>query len=175
MVQYYVPEKKAEIEKPKEEKKKKEEISAWSIFFGVLLSAVLITLYEKTLADLPRFFNPFYQDCHRAGLVLCEAVKYEATRLIFYLAVVVPLLVIALIIYLVGDRKKVVKRPSKILRRAYFFSVLVVAVHVFVTFAIFLFRYYREIGVYVILSCFALAFILLIVWLQRRFNRPKEA
>ncbi|MFA5069968.1 MAG: hypothetical protein WC528_01685 [Patescibacteria group bacterium] len=173
MVQYYIPEKKAAEEKSKMEKKKKDEIYSWSIFFGVLLTVVLITLYEKTMLDLPRFFNPYYQDCHRANLILCETIKYEAARLFLFLAIVAPLLVIALILYLAG-RKKPVKSQSKILKRAYYISVLVVASHLFIAFALFLFRHYREIGVYVILGCFALTFIILIIWLQRRHNRPKE-
>lgn len=177
MTDFYIPEKKIGEAKIPAGKTNKDELSSWSIFFGVLLAVVLIVIYERAFYDLPRFFNPFYGNCqsHNAAVVLklCQAIKYETVRLLLHIALVVPLLIVAVVISLSTMRKKI-KSQSKILMRAFFFSVLVAAVHLFVEFAAFLFRHYRELGIYVILVCFALAFVILIVWLQNKYNHPKE-
>lgn len=175
MENYYIPEKKIGEEKPKTEKKG-DDYSSWSVFFGVLLASVLITLYERAFYDLPRFFNPYYDNCLSANPQIvqkfCELLRYETVRLLLHIALVVPLLIIALIISL-ATMKKTAKSHSRILMRAFFFSVLVISVHLFVEFATFLFHHYREMGIYVILASFAVAFIVLIVYLQKRHNRAK--
>ena len=176
MENYYIPEKKIGEEKSKGEKKRGDDYSSWSVFFGVLLATVLITLYERAFYDLPRFFNPFYANClspnPQVVQKFCELLRYETVRLLLHIALVVPLLIVALIISL-ATMKKVAKSHSRILMRAFFFSVLVISVHLFVEFASFLFHHYREMGIYVILASFAVAFIVLIIYLQKRHNRPK--
>jgi hypothetical protein len=176
MTDFYIPERKIGEAKIPAGKTNKDELSSWSIFFGVLLAVVLIVIYERAFFDLPRFFNPYYQNCvgQSAAVVLklCQSIRFETVRLLLHIALVVPLLIVAVVVSLTTMRKKI-KSQSKILMRAYFFSVFVAAVHLFLEFATFLFRYYRELGIYVILVSFALAFIVLIVYLQRKYNNPK--
>ncbi|MFH1367276.1 MAG: hypothetical protein ABIH38_04830 [Patescibacteria group bacterium] len=176
MTDFYIPERKIGEAKIPPGKTNKDEMSSWSIFFGVLLAVVLVVMYERAFYDLPRFFNPFYENCQSANaavvLKLCQIIKYETVRLLLHIALVVPLLIVTVVISLTTMRKKI-KNQSKILMRAFYFSVFVAAVHLFIEFATFLFRHYRELGIYVILISFAVAFIVLIVYLQKRFNRPK--
>lgn len=159
------------------EEKKKDEYSAWGIFFGVMLTAMLIAIWERAFLDLPRFFNPLFETCQKASATViqkyCHMVQYETIRLMLHICLVVPLLVIMVIATFVSSRRKL-RSQSRIIVWSYFFSVFVVAMHLFIEFATFLFRYYRMIGNYVVLASIALAFIVLIVYLQQRYNSHKE-
>jgi len=161
----------------KEEKKLKQQYSAWGIFFGVLLFIVLVTMWELGLHDLPRFFNPYYEVCQNSGYQVvqnfCDMKQYEIIRLLLHFCLLVPLLMIIIVVNYANQGKKM-KSYNKILLISYFFSILVLLTHIFVEFAYYLFRYYREIGNYVVLTVIAIAFIFLIVYLQKRFNKPKQ-
>lgn len=162
----------------KKKKKSKNDFSGWGIFFGVMLFAVLTTIWEMVFRDLPRFFSPYYEVCVKSGQAIaqkfCEMKMYDLIKLLLHFGFLIPLLFLLAIVYRANAGKKV-NSHSRIIQLAYFFSLIVMSLHLFVEFSVFLFAYYREIGNYVVLGCIALAFTALIVYLQKRFNRPKEA
>lgn len=164
-------------EAEKKKNKSKNEFSTWGIFFGILLFSVLTVIWELTFRDLPRFFSPYYEICIKASPALiqryCVMREYDIIKIILHLSFLLPLLLVLISVFYANAGKKI-KSHNKIILWAYFFSVLIIAIHLFVEFSVYLFAYYREIGNYVVLGCIALAFTALIVYLQKRFNRPKE-
>ncbi|MDZ7798094.1 MAG: hypothetical protein U5L76_00580 [Patescibacteria group bacterium] len=165
-----------EEKEEEEEKKLKNQYSAWGIFFGILLFIVFVIIWELGLHDLPRFFNPYYEVCQNSGYQVvqkfCDIKQYEIIRLLLHFCLLVPLLMVIIVVNHTNQGKKM-KSYNRILLLAYFFSILFLLTHVFVEFAYYLFRYYREIGNYVVLSVIAIAFVFLIVYLQKRFNKSK--
>ena len=161
----------------KEVKKDQEKYSSWSVFLGILLAVVLTAIWERAFYDLSRLFNPVYTECQNTGFNavsgICDMKLYEVNRIFLHLALIVPLLVILLIAALIIPRKKT-RSHAKIILRAYFFSVVIIVIHGYIEFAVFLFRYYREIGNYVVLFTIALAFIFFIIYIQRRLNNFKK-
>lgn len=184
MPNHFVPpvnkaEKDEEAKQAAEKKKNKQanDFSSWGIFFGVLLFVVLTILWQLAFRDLPRFFSPYYEICFNSGPAIvqqyCDMRGYEIVKILLHLSFFLPLLLVLVCVFYANAGKKM-RSHSLIIFRAYLFSVLITALHLFIEFALYLFQYYREIGNYVVLSCVALAFIALIIYLQKRFNRPKE-
>ena len=169
-------EEKAKLEQ-KKKKKPKNEFSAWGIFFGILLFAVLLTMWELGFSDLPKFFSPYYDVCRNASPIIiqqqCNMKQFDIVNLLLHISLLIPLLLVAVSVSYANSGKKM-QSHNKIVLVAYLFSVLILSIHLFIEFARYLFEYYREVGDYVILICIAIAFIGFIIYLQKRFNRPKE-
>ncbi|MFC1662745.1 hypothetical protein ACFL04_01090 [Patescibacteria group bacterium] len=165
---------------------KKEKYSAWSIFYAIIFVILLVLLGERAWGDLDKFFNPQYSFCHDEIIITrlvnveaagpgCEPAAYEANRLVFHIALVVPLLfIMQLIYYMTGHRR--LPAHQKIMIRSYFLFLLYMTIRLFVEITLMLFRYYSEAGFYVIIGFTAVVFAFLVVLVQRRFsekNLPK--
>lgn len=174
MENYYIPEKKIGEGKPKGEKQRGDGYSSWGVFFGVLLTVVLVAIYERAFIDLPRFFDPYYQNCHPRVLSACALSKYETSRIWLHGYLVLPLAILSLFILLATRRWKP-KSLGKILITAFNFSVLIIIAHWYVEFAHYLVHYRHDIGIYFILGSIALAFVILIILVERRFHKSKNA
>lgn len=154
--------------------------SAWSIFFAIIFVVLLILLGERAWADLNKFFNPHFTVCHEAiefrSLVHvksigpgCSPQVYEASRLVFHIALVVPLLFIQQLIYYYSAGKET-PAHSRIIARSYFIFLLWMTMHLFVEITLMLFRYFSDFGFYVIIGFAALVIALIAVLIQRRYN-----
>lgn len=161
----------------------KEKFSAWSIFYSVIFVVLLILLGERAWSDLDKFFNPLYSICHEQIVVRhlvdvvavgpgCDAEVYEASRLVFHIALIVPLLFIQQLIYYSTGSKRL--EPHRVLIvRSYFLFLLWLTLHLFVEITLLLFRYYSDFGFYVIVGFLAVVFALLVVLVQRRYNEKQ--
>ncbi|MFH0951889.1 MAG: hypothetical protein V1838_01735 [Patescibacteria group bacterium] len=162
--------------------------SAWGIFFAIIFVGLLVLLGERAWGDFDKYFNPLYSYCH-GGIQFskwihveqigygCDAAQYEANRLVFHIALVVPLLFIMQMIYYWTARKHLLGH-SRIMIRSYFLFLLWMTLHLFFEIALMLFRYYSEFGFYVIVGFIAVIFAFLVVLVQRRHSekhdKPKD-
>lgn len=165
--------------------KPKIKYSAWSIFFAIIFVILLVMLGERAWGDFDKFFNPHYALCHDAiefrrltHLVSaqpgCNPQVYEASRLVFHIALVVPLLFIQQLIYYYTAGKET-QAHNRVISRSYFIFLLWMTVHLFIEITLMLFRYFSEFGFYVIVGFAALVVALLVVLIQRRFNERINA
>lgn len=154
--------------------------SAWSIFFAIIFIVLLIMLGERAWGDLNKFFNPHFAVCDKAiefrGLTHVKSVApncnpqvYEASRLVFHIALVVPLLFIQQLIYYYTAGKET-QAHNRIISRSYFIFLLWMTLHLFIEITLMLFRYFSQFGFYVIVGFSALVIALLVILIQRRYN-----
>lgn len=163
-------------EEIKEGPPKKEKLSAWSIFFSILLIAVFVIIGELAFRDLNRYFNPLYDSCKELKEVTfqvvneCDAMRYELNRLFLHADFVVPLLILGFIIYLLTRRKNL-KSYLRVLKFSYYVFIAWISVHLIAEGEYFLMKHYKTIGIYAVLFTLAILLIVLIIYIQRKINK----
>lgn len=145
--------------------------SGLSILFMILLTGVLIILSEKILFDVNKAFNPadhatcaygYTEDCTYAS----SQDKYEANRLLIHALVTLPILLGAVLLYLLYERKTT--SGGHIASWAYFGAAFWLCIRLLGEMMYFLVRKYESLGIYIVLAIFAAILTWLVVALQRR-------
>lgn len=145
--------------------------SGLSILFMLLLTGVLIILSEKILFDVNKAFNPSDQTrCLTSYSQKCASTssqdKYEANRLLIHALVTLPILLGAVLLYLLYERKTM--SGGHIASWAYFASAFWLCIRLLGEMMYFLIQKYESLGLYVVLGFFATILTWLVVMLQRR-------
>jgi hypothetical protein len=145
--------------------------SGLSILFMILLTGVLIILSEKILFDVNKAFNPSDRtSCRTSYSQNCDYVaikdKYEANRLLIHALVTLPILLGAVLVYLLYERKTM--SGGHVASWAYFASAFWLCIRLLGEMMYFLIRKYESLGIYIVLAVFATILTWLVVVLQRR-------
>lgn len=145
--------------------------SGLSILFMLLLTGVLIILSEKILFDVNKSFNPsdktrcttsYSQNC---GSALTKD-KYEANRLLIHALVTLPILLGAVLLYLLYERKTT--SGGHVASWAYFAAAFWLCIRLLGEMMYFLIQKFESLGLYIVLALFATILTWLVVVLQRR-------
>jgi hypothetical protein len=167
---------------------KKEKISPWSIFFSILLTAVLITIGEFGLRDSNRVFNPYYETCYvkisfssinlfqRVGApqTSCDLKAYEGTSLLLHADIVAPLLLIGLAIIFIIRKKKLASYIRVIFLTCAIFVVWM-SIRIIYETESFLVKHYPLAGKYVVFLTIAAVCALLIITIQNKIRQKPAA
>lgn len=145
--------------------------SPLSILFMLLLTSVLIILSEKILFDVNKSFNPADQTkCVTSYTQKCATVasqdKYEANRLLIHALVTLPILLGAVLLYLLYERKTT--SGGHVASWAYFAAAFWLCIRLLGEMMYFLIQKFESLGLYIVLAIFATILTWLVVVLQRR-------
>ncbi len=155
--------------------KRKSAHSPLSILFMILLTGVLIILSEKVMFDANREFNPSasgnYSTCSSRNCVdyhygTNTGDKYEAYRLLVHAAITLPILLGALLLYVLHERKTT--SGVHIVSWAFFATAFWLCIRLLGEMMYFLIKKYESLGIYIVLIVFAAVLIWLVMVLQRR-------
>ena len=145
--------------------------SALSILFMILLTGVLVITSEKILFDVNKAFNPSDRTtCVTRYSEQCDYAttreKYEANRLLIHALVTLPILLGAVLLYLLYERRTM--SGGHIASWSYFGAAFWLCIRLLGEMMYFLVRKYESLGIYIVLLVFAAILTWLIVALQRR-------
>jgi hypothetical protein len=150
----------------------------------ILLAGVLIILSEKILFDANKHFNPAGSS---SGYVNCKsnqancyggqkyvpytADKYETYRLLIHAAITLPILLGAILLYILYERKTT--SGGHIASWAFFGVAFWLCLRLLIEMMYFLIKKYESLGIYIVLLVFAAVLTWLVVALQRRHMLKK--
>ena len=155
--------------------KKKSVHSPLSILFMIILTAVLIILVEKVMHDINRSFNPYSSYSVSKTSTSYRAYsqdKYEAGRLLIHTGITLPILLGALLFYLLHERKS--GSGAHVVSWSFFATAFWLCIRLLGEIFYFLIRKYESLGVYVVLIVLAAVLIWLVVALQKRYAHQRE-
>ncbi len=167
---------------------KKEKISPWSIFFSIVLIAILITMGEYALKDSNRVFNPYYEACYlptsyntltflqKIGTpkASCDMRAYEGTKLLLHLDLGAPLLLFSVLIYFLVRGKKI-SGSSRVMTFAWFVFVAWMLFRIIFEAESFLVRHHPLVGKYIVFISISLICVALIFFVQNRLRKKSAA
>ncbi len=151
--------------------------SPLSILFMILLTGVLIIFCEKVLYDVNKSFNPSTaENCSRSvttqqypSYTNClNQDKYEANRLLIHALITLPILLGAVLLYLLYERKT--GSGGHIVSWAYFGAAFWLCIRLLGEMMYYLINRYQSLGIYIVLAVFGTILTWLIVVLQRRHS-----
>jgi len=157
--------------------RKKSVHSPLSILFMIILTAVLIILAEKVMSDVNKSFNPYSTSSISKQTIssnyrVYSQDKYEAGRLLIHAGITLPILLGALLFYLLHERKT--GSGAHIVSWSFFALAFWLCIRLIGEIFYFLIRKYESLGVYVVLIVLGVVLTWLVVALQRRYTHQKS-
>jgi len=154
---------------------KKSVHSPLSILFMIILTGVLIIFVEKIMYDVNRSFNPYSPYSTSTSYTTTHAYtqdKYETSRLLIHTGITLPILLAALLFYLLHERKA--GSGAHVVSWSFFATGFWLCIRLLGEIFYFLIRKYESLGVYVVLAVLASVLIWLVVALQKRYSHQSN-
>ncbi len=152
----------------------KERLTATSVFLSFLLVLSLISLGQRGLIDLNRYYNNHWRVCNTntAQFLLsagdsCPIEQYAFKAVLLHSYISFPLFIIFLIVALYLRKRRLTTWQKAMFRVSGVVSVFF-GIEFLLEVSIYLFQYHRTIGWYFTLGTLAILLIIFVVILERR-------